>query len=90
LAVAEAQAIGRAVVTTDVPGCRDAIDPGVSGWLVPVRDANALAEAMEAALSDREDLVRRSGAAAGFAREKFAQEAIFEATWGLYRELGVG
>jgi glycosyltransferase involved in cell wall biosynthesis len=89
LAVAEAQAVGRACVTTDVPGCRDAIDPGVSGWLVPVRDAGALAEAMEAALGDREDLVMRSDAAAGFARRKFAQEAVFEATLKLYRDLGV-
>ncbi|MCH1993726.1 glycosyltransferase, partial [Achromobacter xylosoxidans] len=40
----EAAACGRAVVTTDVPGCRDAIDPGKTGLLVPVRDPQALAE----------------------------------------------
>ncbi|MDZ3990445.1 glycosyltransferase family 4 protein [Pseudomonas sp. Teo4] len=34
----EAAACGRAVVTTDVPGCRDAVEPGVSGLLVPVRN----------------------------------------------------
>ncbi|MCH1997534.1 glycosyltransferase family 4 protein, partial [Achromobacter xylosoxidans] len=39
----EAAACGRAVVTTDVPGCRDAIDPGKTGLLVPVRDPQALA-----------------------------------------------
>lgn len=43
----EAAASGRAVVTTDVPGCRDAIDPGITGLLVPVRDAEALAEAID-------------------------------------------
>ncbi|MBF6616456.1 MAG: glycosyltransferase [Candidimonas sp.] len=42
----EAAACGRAVVTTDVPGCRDAIDPGVTGLLVPARDARALADAV--------------------------------------------
>jgi len=42
----EAAACGRAVVTTDVPGCRDAIEPNVTGLLVPVRDAAALAEAI--------------------------------------------
>ncbi len=42
----EAGAAGRAVVTTDVPGCRDAITPGVTGVLVPVRDSKALAEAI--------------------------------------------
>lgn len=43
----EAAACARAVVTTDVPGCRDAIDPGVTGVLVPVRNASALAEAIK-------------------------------------------
>ncbi|PQZ69047.1 glycosyltransferase family 1 protein [Achromobacter sp. MYb9] len=40
----EAAACARAVVTTDVPGCRDAIEPGETGLLVPVRDAQALAD----------------------------------------------
>jgi glycosyltransferase involved in cell wall biosynthesis len=43
----EAAACGRSVVTTDVPGCRDAIDPGVTGLLVPVRNASALALTMD-------------------------------------------
>ena len=42
----EAMAIGRPVITTDVPGCRDTVDEGVNGFLVPVRDDKALAEAM--------------------------------------------
>ncbi len=42
--IQEALAIGRPVVTADTPGCRDAIEPGVSGWLVPPRDAAALAD----------------------------------------------
>ena len=42
----EAAACARAVVTTDVPGCRDAIEAGETGLLVPVRDAQALADAI--------------------------------------------
>ena len=42
----EAMAMGRAVITTDVPGCRDTVDDGVNGFMVPVRDASALAKAM--------------------------------------------
>lgn len=42
----EAAACARAVVTTDVPGCRDAIEPGETGLLVPARDAQALADAI--------------------------------------------
>jgi glycosyltransferase involved in cell wall biosynthesis len=43
----EAAAVGRAVVTTDVPGCRDAIEPEITGVLVPARDGQALALAIE-------------------------------------------
>lgn len=48
----EAAACGRAVITTDVPGCRDAIEPNVTGQLVPVRNAAALADAIENLLGD--------------------------------------
>lgn len=48
----DAAAAGRAVVTTDVPGCRDAIRPGLSGSLVPVRDAAALAGAILDLIND--------------------------------------
>lgn len=42
----EAMAMARPIITTDVPGCRDTVRPGVNGFMVPVRDSVALAEAM--------------------------------------------
>jgi glycosyltransferase involved in cell wall biosynthesis len=42
----EAMAMGRAVITTDAPGCRETVDDGVNGFLVPVREVNALVAAM--------------------------------------------
>jgi glycosyltransferase involved in cell wall biosynthesis len=42
----EAMAMGRAVITTDVPGCRETVIDGGNGYLVPVRDPQALANAM--------------------------------------------
>ena len=42
----EAMAMGRAVITTDAPGCRETVVDGLNGFLVPVRDSVALAEAM--------------------------------------------
>ena len=42
----EAMAMGRPVITTDAPGCRDTVEEGVNGFLVPVRDVPALAHAM--------------------------------------------
>lgn len=59
----EAAACGRAVVTTDVPGCRDAITPDVTGLLVPAKDVEKLAEAIKELLVN--DNKRLTMAAAG-------------------------
>ena len=52
--VLEAMAMGRPVITTDAPGCRETVIDGVNGFLVPVRDKVALAEAMEKFIIDKE------------------------------------
>ncbi|MDR5730485.1 MAG: glycosyltransferase family 4 protein [Terriglobia bacterium] len=44
--VLEAMATGRAIITTNVPGCRETVQPGVNGYLVPAKDPKALAQAM--------------------------------------------
>ncbi|MBO4343855.1 MAG: glycosyltransferase family 4 protein [Clostridia bacterium] len=43
----EAMACGRAVITTDAPGCRETVKDGENGYLVPVKDVNALYEKMK-------------------------------------------
>jgi glycosyltransferase involved in cell wall biosynthesis len=45
--VLEAMAMGRPIVTTDAPGCRETVVDGANGYLVPVKNVNRLAEAME-------------------------------------------
>lgn len=50
--VLEAMAMGRAVVTTDTPGCRQTVIDGHNGFLVPPRDATSLARAMERFVTD--------------------------------------
>lgn len=42
----EGAATGRALITSDIPGCREAVEDGVSGYLCPARDADALYDAM--------------------------------------------
>lgn len=44
----EGAATGRALITSDIPGCREAVRDGVSGYLCPARDAAALTDAMRA------------------------------------------
>lgn len=43
----EAMACGRAVITTDAPGCRETVTDGKNGFLIPVKDANAVYEKMK-------------------------------------------
>lgn len=66
----EAAACGRAVVTTDEPGCRDAIENGVTGLLVPSRDSLALSNALEYLLLNP-DLIRSMGLAGRKRAEHF-------------------
>ncbi|MEZ4323712.1 MAG: glycosyltransferase family 4 protein [Polyangiales bacterium] len=60
LSLIEAAAAGRPIVTTDVPGCREIVRDGDNGFLVPARDAAALAQAVETLVQDP-GLRRRMG-----------------------------
>jgi glycosyltransferase involved in cell wall biosynthesis len=50
--ILEAMATGRPIITTDTPGCRETVVPGVNGFLVPARDPEALAGAVERIILD--------------------------------------
>lgn len=74
--VVEAMAMGRPVITTDVPGCRETVVDGVNGLLVPARDANALADAMRRMLSGELDLEAMARASIAMAKEKFDADKV--------------
>jgi len=69
--VLEAMAAGRAVITTLAPGCRETVLEGETGFLVPVRDAAALAEAMERFVADPDLAVRMGGRGLAYATGKY-------------------
>lgn len=86
----EAAACARAVVTTDVPGCRDAVDRGRTGIVVPVYDAVALADAIQALVEQpklRETMGKR---ARQFAEENFRIETVVEQHLAVYSALIAG
>lgn len=83
----EAAACGRAVITTDVPGCRDAIDPGVTGILVPVRDAAALADVMETLINDPVRCQVMGDAGRALAENAFDVRQVVAAHLQIYQEL---
>ena len=83
----EAAACGRAVVTTNVPGCRDAITPDKTGLLVPVRDGHALADAI-IRLVEAPSLRQSMGAAGRIlAENEFDIERIAHKHLDIYHEL---
>lgn len=85
----EAAACGRAVITTDVPGCRDAIEPDKTGLLVPVRDADALALAIKQLIEDDDYRQQLGKAGRVLAEKEFAIEHIVAAHLKVYRELSL-
>jgi glycosyltransferase involved in cell wall biosynthesis len=87
MALLEAAASGRAIVTTDVAGCREVVRHGENGLLVPPGDAGGLAAALQTLIEDPE--LRRAMGAAGRLRacKEFALELVLNDTLGMYEEL---
>lgn len=67
----EAMAMARPVVTTDWIGCRETVEDGVNGFLVPVRNPTALAEAMERFVEDPSLIERMGRESRRIAEERF-------------------
>lgn len=72
----EAMAIGRAVITTDVPGCRETVVDGVNGFLVPKWDPEALAKKMIYFIEHPEQVRMMGAESYKIAVEKFDAEKV--------------
>jgi glycosyltransferase involved in cell wall biosynthesis len=83
----EAAACGRAVITTDVPGCRDAIESNKTGLLVPVNNAVALADAIEYLLENPDVRERMGVAGRALAEKEFAIEKIVAEHMEIFQKL---
>jgi glycosyltransferase involved in cell wall biosynthesis len=86
-ALIDGAASGRAIVTSDVPGCREVVREGENGLLVPPRDGTALAAALRRLLEDAG--LRRAMGERGRARAvaEFSLDRVIQETLGLYRGL---
>lgn len=69
--VLEAMSVGRAIVTSDAPGCRETVLPGKNGFLVPPHKALSLAEAMERFLLNPSLIFEMAEASRTIAEEKY-------------------
>lgn len=84
----EAAASGVPIVATDIPGCRAIVEEGVNGFLVPVRDADALAMALERLAKDDELRSHMGSAGVARAENSFSERRMVEQHVELYRRLG--
>ena len=76
----EAMSSGRAIITTDVPGCRETVLEGENGLLVPARDAAALADAMWRLAENLELAGVMGGRGRRIAEERFDLRKVAEYT----------
>ncbi|SPP65627.1 glycosyltransferase family 4 protein [Nitrospira lenta] len=83
----EAAACGKAVIATDVPGCRSVVHHQQTGLLVPVHDAAALAEAIAGLVGNAEQRMILGEAARQFVMREHSSKKISAAFLSLYREL---
>lgn len=72
----EAMAIGRAVITTDVPGCRETMQNGVNGFLVPKWNPDVLAEKMIYFIEQPEQIEKMGIESYKIAQEKFDADKV--------------
>ena len=74
----EAMAVGRAVITTDVPGCRETVVDGVNGFIVPKWNPQALAEKMIYFIENPEQIQVMGEQSYKIAQEKFDARKVNE------------
>jgi glycosyltransferase involved in cell wall biosynthesis len=86
----EAAAMGKPLVLTDIRGCREVARPGVEGLLVPPRDSESLAGAIEQMVQDSAVRARMGAAARARALERFDERRVTDLIAERYRSLLVG
>lgn len=74
--VLEAMAMGRSIITTDAPGCRETVIEGYNGYLVPVKAVEALAAAMERFIINPELIIEMGKASRQLVEEKFDVDTV--------------
>lgn len=83
----EAAAVGRPVVTCDSTGCRDAVEDGVTGFLVPVKDSGALAERLRWLITHPQERKKMGEAARAFAEKTFSIKEVVDIHMEIYRRV---
>jgi glycosyltransferase involved in cell wall biosynthesis len=89
MSLLEAASTGLPIVTTDVAGCREVVKDGDNGFLIPLRDWVALANALVRLLSDSELRKRMGARGRERAVSEFDVSSVVSATLAIYQETHV-
>lgn len=74
--VLEAMAVGRAIITTDAPGCKETVKHGLNGYLVPAKDSLALEQAMLKIIDSPQVIPTMGNESLKFVRDKYDVRAV--------------
>ncbi len=84
----EAMAMGKPVITTDTPGCRQTVDSGKNGFLVPVKNSEALALAIETYCNLSETQTRQMGQHSRYlAQQRYAQQVAIDSYFSVFEKV---
>jgi len=77
--ILEAMSMGRAIVTSDAPGCRETVVEGQNGFLTPLKDVDAITNSMEKFITDPTLATTMGAASRKLAEEKFDVDKVNDA-----------
>lgn len=83
----EANAIGRPIITTDSIGCKDTVEDGINGFLIPIKDSDALAEKLRILIKDPDLRIKMGKAARKIAERDYSIDDVVEKHLKIYNEL---
>lgn len=83
----EACATGRPIITCNSIGCKDVVDDGVNGFLIPVRDSDALAEKLRILIEDKDLRIKMGKAAREKAEREFSLDKVVQKHLEIYQSL---
>lgn len=83
----EASAIGRPIVTTNSVGCKDVVEDGVNGYLIPIKDAEALADRLRKLFDSKELRVTMGRKSREFAERDFSIEGVVNTHLEIYNKV---
>jgi glycosyltransferase involved in cell wall biosynthesis len=83
----EAASCGRPIITTNSPGCREIVKHGANGYLIPVKNSEALASAIGNLVEAPELWVKMGNKGREMVMNEFSIEIVISKTISLYKEL---